>query len=204
MEEVKVEEKTEVPVPPTKSPISSGWNKLALAQKVSLVVLGIFIIMLPIGIVASLSQTNLRQRAAENPLTPPVSPPGVSTPTPQLSPTPTNNPNPSITPTGVPRTIPVITTDTLPAGKINKWYQQNITGTDVGTNENLTMKVIDGLPPGLWLGVNICQQTVVNEKKQIQCPVRGYPTQTGSFKIGVSLKDNYGNVGRRTINLTIN
>jgi len=109
----------------------------------------------------------------------------------------------TLTPTPVPVTLPRITTATLPDGTLNKWYQQNIVATDIGVDETLTMKVIFGLPNALWLGTGQCSQSVVAGKKQISCPVRGYPRQTGTFGIGVSVKDNFGNVGRRTVTLII-
>ena len=158
------------------------FKRLSFVQKISVIALLALTLFLPIGVFMTLTQKTIyRSQAA----TPPITPSN----TPTLKPTPTIVGN-----------APVITTNSLPAGIINRQYRATVEGYDLDVNNNLVMTA-SVLPVGMSIG-----QCRIRTKdvKSITCVISGKPTVAGSYNVTVNLSDSDNNTVSKVFSLTIN
>jgi hypothetical protein len=140
--------------------------------------------------------------------------------TPTHTPTPTNKIMPSSTPTvtlvpTLPVTAPisvipsptliqnakpVISTFFLPLGRINKQYNAIIEGYDANKDDVLKLEV-NNLPKGINLGS--CMQKIKNNKKTIECDIKGKPSKIGIYLVKANISDNKGASANKEIPLLI-
>jgi hypothetical protein len=97
--------------------------------------------------------------------------------------------------------VPVIRTSQLPFGYLAKGYSAVIEGYDKDIYDNLTLKV-SNLPPGLSVSLP-CKSVVASNLRIVTCTISGNPTQTGTFKMSVTLTDGVNTLISKTINAPI-
>lgn len=133
--------------------------------------------------------------------TPTPDPNATPTPTASASPTPTASPSPSISPTPTPsNTNPSIRTTTLNSGNVGVSYSSQIQGTDNDDGDVLTMTA-QNQPPGTDIGS--CSQALVSGQERLTCYLEGIPTQSGTFNVQITLKDDKGGTAQKTLSVTI-
>lgn len=182
---------------------SSNFKALPIGAKrlLSLGLVVALLVALPIVVMTMVTTRTffLNRAATGETIEPPLTPTPTPSLTPTISPKPTPTVKPSITP--IPLIRPVISTTSLPEANAKKVYSANITGYEKRSNVKLNMK-ISGLPSGLTYTC-LTGNSIGGSSTTISCSIKGSPLLDGTFKIPVSLSDNFGQSVAKTFTLVV-
>jgi hypothetical protein len=123
-------------------------------------------------------------------------------PIPSPSPTPSSVPLPSASPATVTNLPPTITSTGFSSGRVGRSYSATVVAQDPDLSDTLDV-VISSLPSGLSQGSCSASVSKRINKLEIKCSITGTPSQSGQFKVMVTVADKQGATDTKELDLSI-
>ncbi len=118
-------------------------------------------------------------------------------------PSPTASAQPVVSPSPVVSNLPpTITSTSLSSGRVGRDYSATVVAQDPNLDDTLDI-AISSLPGGLNMGTCTAAVSKRVNKMEIKCSITGTPSQSGQFKVMVTVADKQGATDTRQLDLSI-